>query len=178
MTPSHGAAPAREIERRVELRMRRQDILRRPQPPHLWAVIDEAALRRPIGGRATMAADRLHHLLDTCASGRVTIQVLTFAVGGHAVGGAISMLRLPAPEVPGVIYLEQLTTALYPHTPAEIEYYRHVLNQLTLQAEPPDATPAILHQILAGLTQPAVARPPAAAGTGPGRPAQCDSARR
>jgi transcriptional regulator with XRE-family HTH domain len=132
---SHGTAPEQELERRVELRTRRQDLLRRAQPPHLWAVIDEAALRRPIGGRVTMAA-QLRHLLNACTHDRVTIQVLTFARGGHAAGGGpISMLRLPAPELLDVVYLEQLTTAVYPDTPAEIEYYRHVLNLLTFQVE-------------------------------------------
>jgi len=79
------------------------------------------------------------------------------------------MLRLPAPELPDVVYLEQLTTAIYPGRPADIEYYRHVMNLLTFQAEPPDATPAILSEILADLTRPEISRRPAA--PAPGRPA-------
>jgi len=144
----HGASSQREIERRVELRMRRQHILHRPQPTHLWALIDEAALRRLVGGRTTMSA-QLGHLLDACDMDHVTIQVLTFRGGGHAGGGAVTILRLPDPELPDVVYLEQLTTAIYPDRPADIDYYRHVMNLLTFQAEPPDATPAILYQILA-----------------------------
>jgi len=78
--------------------------------------------------------------------------VLTFRSGGHAAaGGAVTMLRLPDPELPDVIYLEQLTTAVYPDRRVDIDYYRHVMNLLIFQAEPADATPAILRQILADL---------------------------
>jgi transcriptional regulator with XRE-family HTH domain len=148
---AHGASSQREIDRRVELRMGRQHVLQRPQPVHLWALIDEAALRRPIGGRATMTA-QLRHLLDACDIDRVTVQVLTFRSGGHAAaGGAVTMLRLPDPELPDVVYLETLTTAVYPDRRADIDYYRHMMNLLTFQAEPADATPAILRQILGDL---------------------------
>jgi transcriptional regulator with XRE-family HTH domain len=146
----HGAAPQDEIGRRVELRMRRQRILRRPQPVHLWALIDEAALRRPTGGLATMSA-QLQHLLDVCDMDHVTVQVLTFRRGGHAAGGPVSVLRLPDPGIPDVVYLEQLTTAVYPDRPADIDYYRHIMNLLTLQAESAGATPKVLYKILADL---------------------------
>ena len=142
----HGASSADEIERRVELRMRRQHILQRPQPLHLWAIIDEAALRRPIGGLDTMAA-QLRRLLDACTMDHVTVQVLTFRSGGHA-AGTFTVLRLPDPELPDVVYLEQLTNAAYPDRPAEIDYYWHLMNLLTFQAEPAGATPAILGQTL------------------------------
>jgi hypothetical protein len=144
----HGDAPREQIERRVTLRVRRQRILHRAGPPRLWMVIDEAALRRPVGGRATMFA-QLEHLIDVCELPHVTLQVLPFSAGGHAgAGGPISVLRLPAPELPDVIYLEQLTTAVYPDKANELEYFRHILNRLAIQAEPATATPEILHRIL------------------------------
>lgn len=144
----HGNAPEADIERRLTLRMRRQRILYRAGPPRLWMVIDEAALRRPVGGRAMMFA-QLEHLIDVCELPHVTIQVLPFSAGGHAgAGGPIGLLRLPALGLPDVIYLEQLTTASYPDRANEREYFRHILNRLAVQAEPPAKTPAILRRIL------------------------------
>ena len=145
---AHRSAREEENERRLTVRMRRQQILHRTGPPHVWMVIDEAALRRPIGGRAAMFA-QLEHLIDVCELPHVTVQVLPFSAGGHAAaGGPISVLRLPAPELPDVVYLEQLTTAVYPDRRSELEFYRHIMNRLAVQAEPAPRTPEILQQIL------------------------------
>jgi transcriptional regulator with XRE-family HTH domain len=144
----HGGAPEHEVHRRVELRMRRQQILNRPRPPHLWVVIDEGALRRAVGGAATMFA-QLQHLIDISDLPHVTVQVLPFHVGGHAAaGGPITLLRLPEPELPDVVYLEQLTIAQFPDRPAEIDYYLHIMNRLVIEAAPAQATPTILRRIL------------------------------
>jgi hypothetical protein len=143
----HQQAPSAEIERRVDLRMRRQRILTRPDPPMLWAVLDEAALRRPIGGIATMRA-QIQHLIRLAELPQVTIQVLPFSVGGHAAGGPITILRFPEGELPDVVYLEQLTSALYPDREADIEDYWHVMNSLVVEAEPPAETSTLLQRIL------------------------------
>ena len=79
----HKAAPAEEIERRVGLRLKRQDLLTRPKPPRIWSVMDEAVLRRPVGGAAVMRA-QLRHLIEAAALPHVTLQVVPFARGGHA----------------------------------------------------------------------------------------------
>lgn len=135
-------------ERLVELRTRRQHILRKSQPPHLWVVIDEAALRRPIGGEAVMRA-QLQHLVEISELSHVTIQVIPFRTGGHAAaGGPISVLRLPAIELPDVVYLEQLTSAQFPDRPADIEYYRHTMNRLVTEAETPDDSRVALRNML------------------------------
>jgi transcriptional regulator with XRE-family HTH domain len=137
-----------QVERRVELRMRRQEILQRAQPPYLWVVIDEAALRRPIGGAAVMFA-QLQHLIDLCDLPNVTIQLMPFHAAGHAAaGGPITLLRLPEPELPDVVYLEQLTSALYPDRREDIDYYRDIMNRLATQADPPTIAKATLHDIL------------------------------
>jgi transcriptional regulator with XRE-family HTH domain len=147
----HSGEPPEQIERRVELRMRRQRILHRPQPPRLWAVIDETALRRPIGGPPTMRA-QLRHLIDVSRLRHVTIQVMPFEAGGHpAAGGPIALLRLPQHELPDIVYLEQLTTALYPDAPADIDRYQQVMDRLATEAEPATATPSIVRRILAEL---------------------------
>ncbi|MEU0197352.1 MULTISPECIES: helix-turn-helix transcriptional regulator [unclassified Streptomyces] len=145
---AHPDAGAEEIDRRVALRMTRQRILRRQPAAQLWAVLDEAALRRPVGGIRVMRA-QLRHLIEMCRLPQVTVQILPFHAGGHAAeGGPVTILRLPGGQLPDVVYLEKLTTALYPDRPAEIERYWDAMNRLVVEAEPPDETPTILHRLL------------------------------
>lgn len=143
----HPEAPAAEIARHVELRMRRQEVLRRPGPPHLWVVIDEAALRRPLGGPRVMR-EQLDHLAVAAQRPNVTVQLLPFAVGGHpALCGSVTMLRLPGGELPDMVYLEQLTSAVYPEKPADVHRYWDVLNRLVVEAERATRTPALLRAL-------------------------------
>ncbi|GHA36196.1 transcriptional regulator [Streptomyces tauricus] len=145
---AHPGADAQEIERRVTLRMERRRTLHRQPPAQLWAVIDEAALRRPMGGVDTMRA-QLRHLIEMCRLPQVTVQIIPFLAGGYAAeGGPVTILRLPGGQLPDVVCLEQLATALYPDKPAEIERYWDVMNRLVLEAESPDETATILHRIL------------------------------
>ncbi|HEX2315555.1 MAG TPA: helix-turn-helix transcriptional regulator [Thermomonospora sp.] len=147
----HPGAPADEVERRVGLRMRRQAILERANPPHLWAVVDEAALRRPLGGAAVLR-EQVRHLLEVGRLPHVTVQVLPFRAGGHAAaGGPITLLRLPERELPDVVYLEQLASAVYPDRPDDVVAYWHVLNSLATKAAAPEASEALLHRMLGEL---------------------------
>jgi transcriptional regulator with XRE-family HTH domain len=142
-----GDSSAERIERQVALRMRRQEILHRADPPHLWAVIDEAALRRPVGGTAVMRT-QIGHLLEISQLRHVNIQVLPFRVGLHAASvGPVILLRFAGDQLPDVVYLEQLTRAVYPAKPAELAYYWNMLNQLATEADPPIASTTILNQI-------------------------------
>ncbi|WP_424531432.1 helix-turn-helix domain-containing protein [Sphaerisporangium viridialbum] len=137
-----------EVERRVALRMRRQRILTSPGAVKLWAVVDEGALRRLVGGAATMRA-QIEHLIRMSALPNVTLQVMPFSSGGHAAGGGpVTILRLAAHHLPDVVYLEQLASALYPDKPAEIMHYWDVMNSLSVQAEPPARTVASLRRML------------------------------
>ncbi|GAA0366372.1 helix-turn-helix domain-containing protein [Actinoallomurus spadix] len=146
---AHRDQPEAVIDRRVGLRMKRQRLLlQRPNPPKLWAVIDEAALRRPIGGAATMRA-QLRHLLEIAELPNVTVEVMPFSAGGHAAaGGPITLLRFPEDDIPDVVYLEQLTNAVYATKTADVDYYWHVLNRVVIEAEPPSASLKILQRIL------------------------------
>ena len=145
---THAGAGRTELDRRVKLRMTRQRILRRRPAAQLWAVIDEAALRRPVGGIATMRA-QLRHLIEICRLPQVTVQVMPFLAGGHAgEAGPVTILRLPGGRLPDMVYLEQRVTALYPDRPTEIECYWDVMNRLVVEAESPEETPTILHRIL------------------------------
>lgn len=140
-----------EIERRLELRLRRQEVLRPPQPVRLWVVIDEAALRRPMGGRAVMR-EQLRHLLAMSERWNVTVQVMPFDRGGHiAEGGSVSLLRLPGALLPDVVYVEHLTSAVYPAKPADVERYQQVLDRLAVTAAPADLSRKIIERVLAGM---------------------------
>ncbi len=137
-----------EVERRVELRLRRQEILREEPPPKLWAVVDEAALRRPIGG-VRVQIGQLEHLLHMATLPHVTIQVVTLRSGGHAAaGGPFSILRFADPDVADVVYLEQLTSAVYLDKPTEVERYLAVMTALAVQAEPVAGTARILRSLI------------------------------
>lgn len=143
-----GDTPGLDAHQLVSLRMRRQQILDRPCPPRLWAVIDEAALRRPIGNNAVMRA-QLQHLVDMARLGQITIQVAPFSSGSRAVAaGPITMLRFREAELADVVYLEQQTSALYLSKPAERAHYCSVLNRLAIEAPPPSDTEAVLRNIL------------------------------
>lgn len=145
-----GNAPTEEdVLRRAEARMSRQDILSRETPPRVWAVVDEGALRRPIGGAKVMR-EQLKHLIDMCDHPAVTLQVLPFQVASHpAMGGPFTILRFSEPDLRDVVYIEQLTSALYLDKPAEVDSYLEVMEQLCLQAEPAANTTKVLSQILA-----------------------------
>jgi hypothetical protein len=145
---AHHDAPHAETEQRVSLRVCRQRLLRRMNPPKLWAVIDEAALRRPIGSRATMRV-QIKHLIEMAELPNVTIEILPFSTGGHAAaGGPITILRFPEDEIADVVYLEQLTSAVYANKTSDVDTYWHIMNRLVIEAEPPTASIAILQGIL------------------------------
>jgi transcriptional regulator with XRE-family HTH domain len=133
----HTTASEDEIERRVSLRLKRQDLLAGPQPPQVWSVLDEGALRRPVGGPQVMRA-QLNHLTEMARLRHVTIQVVPFDRGGHAAaGGSFTVLRFSEQEVPDVVYLEQLTSALYLDKHEDVDHYMEVMNQLSTEALTP-----------------------------------------
>ena len=133
----HTGSSADEIDRRVGLRLKRQDLLTSPTPPQVWTVLDEGALRRPVGGRQVMRA-QLNHLAEIARMRQVTIQVVPFDRGGHAAaGGSFTVLRFSEPEVPDVVYLEQLTSALYLDKHEDVDHYMEVMNQLSTEALTP-----------------------------------------
>jgi hypothetical protein len=136
-----------ETARRVELRMGRQQILTRPEPPKLWVVIDEAVLHRPAGTPAVMRA-QLGQLIDAVAQPNITLQVLPFAAGAHPVMyGMFHLLRFPAAELPDIVYGESLTSAFYLDKPDDVASYTEALDRLCAQASPADKTASILREI-------------------------------
>jgi hypothetical protein len=143
-----GGVSDETVERRVGVRMSRQKILDRPDPPRLWAVVDEAAIRRRIGGPAVMRA-QLQHLIAVTEKPNLAVQVMPFTFGGHvAEGGAFSVLRFPEPDVPDVVYLEHLSGAAYLERKEDVEYYEEVMNRMCIDSAPPDKTAKILYGII------------------------------
>jgi len=130
----HTAAPAEEIERRVSVRMKRQLLLTQPDAPQVWAVLDEAALRRWPAGPEVMRA-QLKHLLQVTELPNVTLQIAPFDVGPHAAaGGPFTILRFPEPDLPDMVYLEQLNSAVYLDHPDDVIDYVTVMDQLAVRA--------------------------------------------
>ena len=130
----HPGGSDAEIERRVSLRMARQAVLTRPAPAHLWMVLDEAALRRPVGGLGVMRS-QLRHLMEMADRPNVSLQVFPLTTAGHAVArGAFTVLRFSEPDLPDVVYLEQLTSALYLDKRDTVDHYMAVLERLCVEA--------------------------------------------
>ncbi len=136
-----------EVERRVALRMGRQKLLTRENPPRYWVIMDEAALRRPMGGR-DVHFKQIERLIDLVSEPNITLQVMPFRYGGHAAdGGAFTIMRFPETDLPDVVYMEYLTGAHYIDKPEEVERYAAVMERLSVAGTSPDRT----REILAGM---------------------------
>jgi hypothetical protein len=137
-----------EVERRVALRMGRQKLLTREAPPRYWVIMDEAALRRPMGGR-DVHVGQIERLIDLVGEPNITIQVMPFRYGGHAAeGGAFTIMRFPETDLPDVVYMEYLTGAHYIDKPEEVERYAAVMERLSVAGTSPDRTREILSGML------------------------------
>ncbi len=143
-----GANPA-DIERRVALRLERQKLLVSERAPDFHVVLDEAALRRPYGSRDIMRG-QLQHLIDVSERPNVKLQVMPFSFGGHSgESGAFTVLSFPESDLSDVVYLEQLTSALYLDKREDVTQYAKAMDRL--QSECPD--PAATRDLLRGLLQ-------------------------
>ncbi|MFE7217042.1 helix-turn-helix domain-containing protein [Streptomyces sp. NPDC001698] len=124
-----GASEA-DVERRVALRMERQKHLVSENAPDLHIVLDEAALRRPYGDRDVMRG-QLQHLIEISEQPNVRLQVMPFSFGGHAgESGAFTILSFPESDLSDVVYLEQLTSALYLDKPEDVAQYERTLEEI------------------------------------------------
>ncbi|NEC20186.1 Scr1 family TA system antitoxin-like transcriptional regulator [Streptomyces parvus] len=142
-----GASPA-EIDRRVALRLERQKVLVSERAPTFHAVLDEAALRRPYGERDVMRA-QLRHLIDMSEQPNITLQVMPFSHGGHAgESGSFTMLRFPESDLSDIVYLEQLTSALYLDKPEEVAQYEKAMAALGQESPAPEESRDLLRGLL------------------------------
>jgi transcriptional regulator with XRE-family HTH domain len=139
--------PEGDIARRVALRMKRQDLLAKPEAPAVWAILDETVLRRPVGGPGVMRAqfDRLTEVLDMP---KVRIQIMRFGVGAHpGAFGPFHHFRFGFSELPDIVYTESLVGAVYVDRPDDVVSYLEVLDRMSVQAEPVARTRAILGEL-------------------------------
>ncbi|HEV3379409.1 MAG TPA: helix-turn-helix transcriptional regulator [Trebonia sp.] len=138
--------PIEEAERHVVLRKERQRRFREGKLK-LWAIVDEAALRRPVGG-AGVQLEQLRYLREQSRRPNLTLQVIPYGIGGHAAPGGFSILRFAERDLPDVVYVENLTSALYLDKQAEVDRYLLAMERLSIVAHEPQQTPVIIDKIM------------------------------
>ncbi|GHJ32459.1 MULTISPECIES: helix-turn-helix domain-containing protein [Streptomyces] len=140
-------APETEIERNVALRMERQALLTRDNPPMLWVVMDETVVRRPIGGAETMRA-QISRLIEEAEAPHVRLQIMPFDAGPHpAMYGPFHIFRFPIPELPDIAYTETLVSGSYFDQRDDVSAFLEALDRMCAQAAPAQTTQAILSRI-------------------------------
>ena len=121
---------AEEMDRQVAVRLERQKRLTAPDAPSLWVVLDEAVLRRQVGGPAVTAA-QLAHIAQMAGQPNVTVQVLPFTAGAHpAMLGSFTLMQFPDPADKDVVYLEAETSALYLEKQQDVHRYSLMIDYL------------------------------------------------
>lgn len=144
---AHPGESEESLRRRVAVRMRRQRILSRPDAPLLWVIVEEAALRRPIGGSAVWRA-QLEHLVRAAQSPNIVIQLLADQVGGPAVTeGSFVILRFAESDRPDLVYLQQLTRGVFLDDSADIDAYHALADLLSVHATPPEYTAELVRAL-------------------------------
>ncbi|MEH0424250.1 helix-turn-helix domain-containing protein [Streptomyces sp. B21-083] len=142
-----GASPA-DIDRRVALRMERQKYLLSTGGPEFHVVLDEAALRRPYGDREVMRG-QLQHLIEISERSNVRLQIMPFGFGGHSgESGAFTILSFPESDLSDVIFLEQLTSALYLDKAEDVTQYETAMKELQQDSPGPDESRDLLRGLL------------------------------
>ncbi|HEV2374662.1 MAG TPA: helix-turn-helix transcriptional regulator [Streptosporangiaceae bacterium] len=141
-----------EVERFVEVRMARQKVLMRDNRPRLWVVIDEAVIRRLVGGPAVMRA-QLQHLAESAQEGRTTLQVMPFRAGAHAgTAGPFVIMEFPEPTDPQVVYVETLAGDIYLEKHADVDRYTIAFDRLLAAALSPDDSVRLIEQAASTMT--------------------------
>ncbi|MDD7937499.1 helix-turn-helix transcriptional regulator [Actinomycetospora lutea] len=148
ITSGHPDRATADDERRLTVRMRRQQMLGRRDSPTVWAILDESVLHRPIGGHAVLVG-QIERLLEVAALPNVVIQVLPFALSGYAAESTFSILRFSEPELPDLVYQEHLTHATYLDKRPEVEQYSRVMDRVAVDALTPDETRQYLTKLAA-----------------------------
>src|SRR5215471_6926935 len=143
-----GAHPHESTERMVQVRQERQ-LRFAARGFRLSAVIDEGALRRPVGSASVMRG-QLRHLLDVADQPGLTIQVMPLRTGAsYAAPGSFSILSFAAADLPDVVYVEQLTSALYLGKPSDVERYSQALDLISATSTRPEETRKFIWSLLA-----------------------------
>jgi transcriptional regulator with XRE-family HTH domain len=142
-----GGAGRETVERHVALRMERQRLLDRPDPPHLWVIMDETVLRRPVSEHAPVMRGQLDRLLELTARERVTLQIAEFEDGPHpGTYAPFTLFRFAEPELPDMVFTEYLTGALYLDSREEVSTHLEVLDHMTARAASAQRTEKLLRE--------------------------------
>ncbi|MBL1083846.1 helix-turn-helix domain-containing protein [Streptomyces actinomycinicus] len=142
-----GQTSPESVERHVSLRMERQRLLERDDPPHLWVIMDETVLRRPVSIRPEVLRDQLDRLLEYAERDRVTLQVAEFASGPHpGTYAPFTLFRFAEPELPDMVFTEYLTGALYLDSRREVAAHLEVLDHMTARAASAQRTLKLLRE--------------------------------
>ncbi|MFD0773060.1 helix-turn-helix domain-containing protein [Streptomonospora algeriensis] len=137
-----------EIERRTELRIRRQEVVFNESPPQIWALLDESVLYRTIGGRTVMA-DQMRRLLDMHEESQATLQILPFKAGAHSgLNGSFDILEFPESDIhtPRLVHVENLTSSLYIEKTGEVAFYTAAFEHLRSAALHPEQTREVIRE--------------------------------
>jgi len=141
-----------DVQRRVEVRMTRQRALARQDGPRLWAILDEAAIRRVVGGAAVMRA-QLDHLVAASEQHNITLQVVPYGAGAHPGElGPFIILQFAEPAEPEVVYMETVGGNLYMDKAEEVRLYTAAFERLHAAALSPGETRAMLRAGSTALT--------------------------
>ncbi|MED7822858.1 helix-turn-helix domain-containing protein [Streptomyces chiangmaiensis] len=141
-------ASAADIDRRVALRLERQKYLVAENAPEFHVMLDEAALRRPYGNRQVMRG-QLQHLIDISERPNVRLQIMPFSFGGHSgESGSFTILSFSESDLSDVVYLEQLTSALYLDKREDVAQYEAAMKQLQQDSPGPDESRDLLRGLL------------------------------
>jgi transcriptional regulator with XRE-family HTH domain len=146
------AADDNEADRKIEVRLARQARLTAEDPPEYWAVLNEAVIRRVVGGAEVMRA-QLDHIAEMAGLPHVNVQVLPFGAGVHpAMDGSFEILGFPEPGDPDVVYLENQAGSLYLEEQPEIDRYARMFSHLMAKALDPEESRRMIARIAADLT--------------------------
>ncbi|MEV5147923.1 helix-turn-helix transcriptional regulator [Streptomyces sp. NPDC052727] len=142
-----GQTSPEAVERHVSLRMERQRLLEREDPPHLWVIMDETVFRRPVSMRPEVLRDQLDRLLEYAGRDRVTLQIAEFAAGPHpGTYAPFTLFRFAEPELPDMVFTEYLTGALYLDSRQEVAAHLEVLDHMTARAASAQRTLRLLRE--------------------------------
>ncbi|MFI9819699.1 helix-turn-helix domain-containing protein [Streptomyces sp. NPDC052013] len=140
-----GSAGPEAVERHVALRMERRRLLERADPPHLWVIMDETVLRRPVSVDGRVMREQLERLLRFSERDRITLQLAEFAGGPHpGTYAPFTLFRFAEPELPDMVFTEYLTGALYLDSRTEVSAHLEVLDRMTARAASTERTRELL----------------------------------
>jgi hypothetical protein len=161
-TPAYGSAMVRgvlptavesEVAERVEARAERQKLLDGPAPLALWAVVDEAAIRRVVGGRRVMAA-QLDHVVSMTRRPNVTVQVIPFDVGAHpGMPGSFVHMEFRDEGDPELVYVDTMAGDIFLESEEDLRRYRTMFDHLRASALSPARSAALITTIKEGLLE-------------------------